>query len=265
MRKPTWFLFGVLTGQWATIRSRVLRVRRYVHDSEVMLYDPHEGSAWYATLGACQRESSSNSKCTLSVCRCDLSRQREVEPRARWIQRYAYRRVVVPVAVAKRVAVSLKSLYGVQDCRVIANGIPTDGYANPRISRNEWRAKEGFRESDILFVCVARFAPQKNHALLLNAFAQGPASNPNAHLVLVGEGVLQAELEAQAKRLKLTRQVHFLGLRADVPDVLGAMDIFVLSSDWEGNPLSILEAMAAGLPIVSTAVGGVPDLFENGQ
>ena len=106
--------------------------------------------------------------------------EREVEPRARWIQRYAYRRGVVPVAVAKRVAVSLKSLYGVEDCRVIANGIPTDGYANPRISRNEWRATEGFRESDILFVCVARFAPQKNHALLLNAFAQGPASNPNA-------------------------------------------------------------------------------------
>jgi glycosyltransferase involved in cell wall biosynthesis len=191
--------------------------------------------------------------------------EREVEPRARWIQRYAYRCGVVPVAVAKRVAVSLESLYGIERCRVISNGIPTDGYANPRIPRREWRAREGFREDETLFVCVARFAPQKNHALLLNAFAQGPAANPNAHLVLVGEGVLQQELEAQTKALGLTRQVHFLGLRVDIPDVLAAMDIFVLSSDWEGNPLSILEAMAAGLPILSTAVGGVPDLFENGR
>ena len=109
---------------------------------------------------------------------------------------------------------------------------------------------------------VSRKAADARQGMAVRA---NPASNPNAHLVLVGEGVLQAELEAQAKRLKLTRQVHFLGLRADVPDVLGAMDIFVLSSDWEGNPLSILEAMAAGLPIVSTAVGGVPDLFEDGR
>jgi glycosyltransferase involved in cell wall biosynthesis len=112
---------------------------------------------------------------------------------------------------------------------------------------------------------VGRFAPQKNHALLLKAFALGPASNSNAHLVLVGAGALQGQLEAQAKNLGLARQVHFLGLRTDVPDVLGAMDVFVLSSDYEGNPLSIMEAMASGLPIVSTAVGGVPDLFESGK
>jgi len=84
-------------------------------------------------------------------------------------------------------------------------------------------------------------------------------------LVLVGEGVLREQLEEQARKLGLSGQVHFLGLRTDVPEVLGASDIFVLSSDFEGNPLSVMEAMASGLPIVSTAVGGVPSLFENGQ
>src|SRR2546423_559314 len=191
--------------------------------------------------------------------------EREVEPRARWIQRYAFRHGVTPVAVADRVASSMERLYGIGSCRIIANGIPTNCYAHPQISRKEWRAKEGFGENDVLFVCVARFAPQKNHALLLNAFAKGPASNPNAHLVLVGEGVLQSQLEDQAKALQVAHQVHFLGLRADIPEVLDAADIFVLSSDSEGNPLSILEAMASGLPIVSTAVGGVPDLFESGK
>jgi len=191
--------------------------------------------------------------------------EREIEPRARWIQRYALNHGVVPVAVAEEVALSLERLYGTQRCRVIPNGIPTDCYACPQTSRREWRAKEGFGHSDVLFACVARFAPQKNHALLLKAFAKGPASDPKAHLVLVGDGALREQTEQQAGVLGLTHQVHFLGLRADIPDVLGAMDVFVLSSDYEGNPLSVMEGMAAGLPVVTTAAGGVPDLLENGK
>ena len=191
--------------------------------------------------------------------------EREIEPRARFIQRYAFKHGVVPVAVSEEVALSLKRLYGIPQCRVVPNGIATAAYAQPKISRNEWRAKEGFGDDQVLFVCVARFAPQKNHALLLKAFAQGPASGPNSHLVLVGEGPLREQLKEEVKSLGLAGQVHFLGVRTDIPDVLSAMDVFVLSSDWEGNPLSVMEAMAAGLPIVSTAVGGVPDLFADGS
>jgi glycosyltransferase involved in cell wall biosynthesis len=191
--------------------------------------------------------------------------EREIEPRARLIQRYALNHGVKPVAVAEEVAASLKSLYGIHRCQVIANCIPTDLYANPRTPRNVWREKEGFKETDVLFVCVARFAPQKNHALLLKSFAQGPASDPRAHLVLVGEGELRSNLEEQARKLNLAGKIHFLGLRSDIPDVLGASDVFVMSSDYEGNPLSVLEAMASGLPIVSTAAGGVPNLFEAGK
>lgn len=191
--------------------------------------------------------------------------EREVESRARCIQRYALSHGVVPVAVSQEVAASLKLLYGTKPCRVIPNGIPTGEYARPRISRNEWRAKQGFADSSVLFVCVARFAEQKNHALLLNAFAEGPAADPNAHLVLVGDGPLRSRLEAQARQLGVANKTHFLGLRTDIPETLGAMDVFVLSSDWEGNPLSVMEAMAAGLPIVSTAVGGVPALVSNGK
>jgi glycosyltransferase involved in cell wall biosynthesis len=191
--------------------------------------------------------------------------EREIEAGVRWIQRCAFNHGVVPVAVAEEVALSLKRLYGVQQCRVISNGIPTDHYAGPQTSRQEWRRRESFGENDVLFVCVARFAAQKNHALLLKAFAEGPASDPAAHLVLVGEGVLQKQLEEQTHKLGLARQVHFLGVRTDIPDVLGAMDVFALSSDYEGNPLSVMEAMAAGLSVVATAAGGVPNLLENGK
>jgi glycosyltransferase involved in cell wall biosynthesis len=191
--------------------------------------------------------------------------EREIEARARLIQRYALTHGVKPIAVAEEVAASLESLYGIHRCRVIPNCIPTDLYANPQTSRKEWRAREGFKDSDVLFVCVARFAPQKNQALLLKSFAHGPASDSRAHLVLVGEGELRANLEEQARKINVADKVHFLGLRSDIPDVLGAMDAFVLSSDYEGNPLSVLEAMASGLPIASTAVGGVPNLFEAGK
>jgi glycosyltransferase involved in cell wall biosynthesis len=191
--------------------------------------------------------------------------ERDVEPRARLVQRFAFKHGVVPIAVAEEVGRSVERLYGIQPCRVISNCIPTDCYAYPRTPRGVWRAKEGFGSEDILFVCVARFVPQKNHALLLKAFAEGPASNPHAHLVLVGEGALREQLEQQAKNLGLAGQVHFLGLRSDIPEVLAAMDVFVLSSDYEGSPLSVIEAMTAGLPIVSTAAGGVPDLFDSGR
>jgi glycosyltransferase involved in cell wall biosynthesis len=191
--------------------------------------------------------------------------EREIEPRARWLQRLAYRRGVIPVAVAREVANSMQRLYGIGNSRVVWNCIPTDLYASPQTSRQAWRVKQGFSEEDVLFVCVARFAPQKNHALLINAFAKGPASDPKAHLVLAGQGVLRAQLQERVNQLGLTGRVHFLGLRTDIPDVLGAADIFALGSDYEGNPLSVIEAMAAGLPIVSTAAGGVPELLQNGK
>jgi glycosyltransferase involved in cell wall biosynthesis len=191
--------------------------------------------------------------------------EREIESGMRWLQGYALKHRVVPVAVAEEAAHSVKQMYGIPRCRVIPNGIPTRGYAYPQTPREEWRAREGFSERDVLFVCVARFAPQKNHALLLNAFALGPASNANARLVLVGDGVLREQLEQQARSLGVAGQVHFLGLRSDIPDVLGAMDAFVMSSDFEGHPLSVIEAMASGLPIVGTAVGGMPGLVENGK
>jgi glycosyltransferase involved in cell wall biosynthesis len=189
----------------------------------------------------------------------------EIEPRARWLQRLAYRRGVIPVAVAREVAASLERVYGIGNSRVVWNCVPTDLYASPHTPRSAWRAKQGFSEKDVLFVCVARFAPQKNHDLLISAFAKGPAADPKAHLVLAGQGVLRAQLQVRVNELGLTNRVHFLGLRTDIPDVLGAADIFALSSDYEGNPLSVIEAMAAGLPIVSTAVGGVPELLHNGR
>lgn len=188
----------------------------------------------------------------------------EVDRPGLLLHRLAFRRGVVPVAIGQEVAASISQVYGIQGFPSIHYGIPVEVYGNARIAREQWRRQEGFAPEDTLFVCVARLKAQKNHALLLRSFAQGAASYPGARLLLVGGSKQETEQEArlrkQAETLGLGDKVRFMGLRTDIPEVLAAADVFVLSSDWEGNPLAIMEAMAAGKPVISTAVGGVPEL-----
>jgi len=193
--------------------------------------------------------------------------QREVGVRVgAWVRQLAFRyRIggVVPVAVAEEVRVSIRQLYGYPDPPLIPNGVPTDEYAPDPHQRAQWRQAHGLEPHATVLVHVGRFAPPKNHALLVEAFAQVRADAP-LYLLLVGGGELEDAVREQVAALGLESRVRFLGVRADVADILRASDVFVLSSRVEGNPLSVMEAMAAGLPVVSTAVGGVPELVREG-
>lgn len=190
--------------------------------------------------------------------------EKEVDAPGRWLNHVAFRSGVVPVAIAHAVSLSLRRVYGLRATPLIPNGIPVERYNNPTVSRTNWRLAEGFDDEAVLFVSIGRLDPQKNHTLLLKAFAEGPAAtDPHSHLLIVGEGLLRPILEQQAITLGLSHRVRFLGFRTDIPEVLAAADVFVLSSDYEGNPLVIMEAMAAGKPVIATAVGGVPELVEH--
>jgi len=90
-------------------------------------------------------------------------------------------------------------------------------------------------------------------------------NNPRAHLVLLGDGTLMGAIKARVQADGLQGRVHVLGKRDNVRECLAASDVFVLSSNWEGSPLAVMEAMAAGLPVISTAVGGVPELVRSGE
>jgi glycosyltransferase involved in cell wall biosynthesis len=170
---------------------------------------------------------------------------------------------VVPVAIAEEVRVSIQKVYGYTNPPLIPNGVPTDEYAPDPDKRVQWRQAHGIEPHATVLVHIGRFAPPKNHALLIEAFAQVHSDAP-LYLLLVGGGELENAVREQVAGLGLQGRVRFLGVRADVADILRASDVFVLSSDYEGNPLSVLEAMAAGLPVVSTAVGGVPELVQHG-
>jgi glycosyltransferase involved in cell wall biosynthesis len=112
-------------------------------------------------------------------------------------------------------------------------------------------------------IMVARFNEQKDQPTLLQALAK--LNNPSIHLDLVGSGPDLEYSKALAKSLGIAQQVSFLGDRRDVPDLLGRSQIFILSTNYEGLPISILEAMRAGLPVVATSVNGIPEEIVHGE
>ena len=190
--------------------------------------------------------------------------EREVDRAGLLLQRFAFRSGVAAVTIAEEVSASFRRTYGFAEAALIPNGIDVDRYAMPTVTRPDWRRAAGIREDEIVYLSVARFAPQKDHETLLRAFAQGPGQRTGTRLALAGHGELRSVMEALAQELGIADRVTFLGRRSDIPETLAAVDVFVLASRWEGNPLSVMEAMAAGRPVVATAVGAIPELVRHG-
>jgi glycosyltransferase involved in cell wall biosynthesis len=130
------------------------------------------------------------------------------------------------------------------------------------VGRRRIRDEIGIPDEAWVVGTVGRLAPEKDQALLIEAMA--PLLSAGRRLVIVGEGAERDALRARIARTPGGRYVHMLGEREDVEDILAAFDAFALTSRTEGLPLVLLEAMAAGLPVLSTAVGGIPDLVNDG-
>lgn len=189
--------------------------------------------------------------------------EHEVDAVGRRIHAFAFRRGVSAVAIADEVARSFRQVYGFDPAATIPNGIDIVPFSQPG-ARDAWRRENGFAPDDGLAVSVARLDPQKNPLGLIEAFASALGGRPEWRLLLAGDGSLREAARACAERWGIGGRVHFLGVRKDVPELLSAGDLFVLASDWEGNPMSVMEALAAGLPVVATDVGGVGELVESG-
>jgi glycosyltransferase involved in cell wall biosynthesis len=140
--------------------------------------------------------------------------------------------------------------------RVVPNGVDPEPFRQvPPEARHEVRRALGLGQ-EFAWLAVGRFEIAKDYPNMLRAFARVRERHPEAVLLLVGRGSLQAETEALAEELKLGAGVRFLGVRDDVPALVSAADGYVMSSAWEGMPMVLLEAAAGGLPIVTTRVGG---------
>lgn len=150
--------------------------------------------------------------------------------------------------------------------KVIYNGIKADVYRGAGDASAVRRAKQalGLSPDDIVIGTVGRLCAEKNYRMLIRAFAQVLRIVPSARLVFAGGGELESNLRKCAGEVGADAKIVFLGPRQDVPSLLGAFDIFALSSDSEGASLVLLESMAAGLPVVATAAGGNPELVVDG-
>ncbi len=143
---------------------------------------------------------------------------------------------------------------------VIENGIEVENYG-PAPDRAALRVSLGLDPTKRYLAHVARHHPVKDQGMLLRGFAL--AALPDVELLMVGDGPLRSELEALARELRIAERVRFLGIRRDVAEVLRAADAFALTSVSEAASLTLLEAMATGLPVVVTDVGGNPEIVRD--
>ena len=169
-------------------------------------------------------------------------------------------------AVCRFVAEALRQRERIagRDVRLIPNGVACERFNRP--SRRAWLAGQlGLSAAAPLLIQVGRLRPVKDHQTSVRALALLRRGHPTAHLLIVGDGPEAPAVRRLADQLGIGFAVHLLGLRDDVPDLLASCDLFVLSSLSEAASLSILEAMAAGLPVAATDVGGNAELVVHGQ
>lgn len=180
----------------------------------------------------------------------------------RWTARWVNGLIVVSDDVKK----ALQEYVGPLDGKisVIPNSVDIRRYSQA-VDRNRIRSDLGLSAEHQVFAIVATFKKQKGHKYLLEATASLIQEHPNIRLLLIGDGELRNELENQVHDLELSRNVMFLGLRTDVPKLLAASDYYILPSLWEGLPVSLVEAMACGLPIIATRVSGTKDVMLHQQ
>ena len=150
--------------------------------------------------------------------------------------------------------------------RLIWNGAPLEVFAPVRPERAlALRRSLGLPDDALVFGTIGRLSTQKGHVFLLEAAARVLKSHRKARLLVVGDGDLAAELRERARSLGIDGQTLFAGHRTDVPELLGVLDVFCIASLYEGTPLALFEAMAAGKAIVSTAVDGCREVLRDGE
>jgi glycosyltransferase involved in cell wall biosynthesis len=151
-----------------------------------------------------------------------------------------------------------------QRVELIYNGIDLAAFRNTGQERLCIRQEIGVAADDLVMMQVARLDYLKDHATALRMLSRLAPQCPHARLVIVGEGPEQGKIDALIQELHLQPFVRLLGLRNDVPRLLAAADLLLLSSTSEGIPLTVIEGMAASLPVVATKVGGLPEVVEDG-
>jgi len=187
-----------------------------------------------------------------------------------WLRRALYRRTAANskmIAVSEGIREFLAQRVGISPPKVtvIRNGIDWRPFQQATETTARARERLDVRADQVVVGCVGNLYPVKGHLNLVQASAEICRQFPNAIFIFAGRGDMQPALAETSARLGTERNMRFLGFRDDTEELLAAMDVFVLPSLSEGLPLSLLEAMASSKAIVSTNVGGIPEVITDGQ
>ena len=249
---PLWHL-----GKQRGVDLRVVyRLVRLVHRFRPDVVHTHMNALYYILLAAKIK--------TVPVLVHTVHTEAYQEPSrlGRALSTMAFHSGVVPVAVAEAVTESVRKRYHASNVPVIPNGICVSEFDWSNDERVCCRSHNSISKDTLLFVTLARVDRVKGIDILLDAFRIVRKRCKTCALWIIGDGPLRAHLEQATQGLE---NVWFLGHRSDVRRLLAAADVFVLPSRYEASPLALLEAMAAGKPVIATAVGGVPEILHGNQ
>ena len=172
---------------------------------------------------------------------------------------------IVTVSEGQRQELAAYGIAPLEKITVVPLGFELEELLACESHHGELRRELGLADGNKLVGIVARLVPIKNHHLFLQAAQVVAEAVPQARFLVVGDGELREELEVYARDLRLDGKVLFTGWRRDLPCLYADLDVVALTSINEGTPVSLIEALAAGVPVVATAVGGVPDVVVDGE
>jgi len=236
------------------------RIARLLRTNDIDLINAHDiGATLFAAFAT---RLAGNGK-IVHTDHSQILTKRKFMPIYRWVLR---RQVAYSITVSEDLRRFLISKFGLEAERIVTipNGIDIDRFAGERDTSYLYR-EFGIDAKARIIGSVGRLTEQKGMRYLIEAFGAINREAPDARLVIVGDGELRGRLEELANVLSIRDKVVFTGIRKDMPELLDLFEIFVLPSLWEGQPLTIVEAMAAGKPIVATDVGGNAEILESGR
>jgi glycosyltransferase involved in cell wall biosynthesis len=236
---------------WQTVRE----VRKIIEGDGIDLVHAHGYKADFYALFAARMADVP----VTATCHNWLGESQSMRAYAR-LDRYLLRFFNGVAAVSRSVAEQVGHAGTRHKVHVIPNGVPTHG------GGIESKLADQIRVRDRIVVgTVGRLSAEKGASVLIEAASKLCSDFPRAFFVVVGDGPLRSSLEARVCELGLTGQFLFVGERSDLNQIYRSFDVYVLPSFQEGMPMALLEAMAAGLPVVATKVGGVPDVVCDGS
>ena len=182
----------------------------------------------------------------------------------KWTDRFCNITTIVSKGAAERM-IDLK-VVSKNKLKVIYNGIDLENFPFRKLeARTKIRKELNIEENKKILISVGRLHEAKGCPYLIKAMKILKEKYPHILLIVLGEGPEGKKIEEQIKELKLEKNILLLGQKENISEYLNASDVFVMPSLWEGLPIALLEAMACGLPVVATRVGGVPEVVEDGK